>query len=650
MLNIFRRRDLTIRILVGSILVLVSLTMVITLIPGIMTPLTSVATGVVAEVQGDSITTVELQQSVMQLTRESRIPPEMVWLYTEQVLDEMLMEKAILHEADRLGVRVSEQDMVQRLRQIPELFPDGKFVGQEQYDTIVFNRFGVPVAEFERRFRNSIITQRLQQLVTDSVSASDGEVRDAVIEQNEKFVLSYVLFQPSELRDDIPVTDAALADYFESHRNQYQIAQKRDAKLMVFSRSEAQEAISVPENEVRDYYQRNIDGYRTEERVSASHILVRASATDPAAMEVAETRAGELLQQLKDGADFAELAKGNSEDPGSAAQGGELGFIVRGQTVPGFEAAVFSLEPGALSELVKTEFGFHLIRVSEREEARLKPFEEVQPEIETALLEEKVLAALNGKGEEAAVAWRNELDDLGAVAERMGAGLVELPMYGQGDPLPGMPDNQEVSQEIFSLEAGWVGRPISVSSGVVVPMVEEIHLPRQAEYSEVEDQVREAYKDEQSRNQAATQAQDLALELENQENKDLTAAARAAGATVAESGEVTLAGTIGTVGSVQQLAANLQGMSPGEVAGPVSVTGGQLVFQLQTRQAPEDSVIEIRKESVREQLLTAKKNLAYSLYQEELRKQLSDSGEIVVYRDVLDQLTAVTSAVPLPAQ
>ncbi|MBF8304845.1 MAG: PpiC-type peptidyl-prolyl cis-trans isomerase [Acidobacteria bacterium] len=298
MLKAFQKAHKLKKIVFISMFVLMTLSMVVYLIPGFTgATVDPIFSGVVAEVAGEQIRAFELQQAVLQVSRQNRIPAEMMNLYTSQVLNDLLLERASLREADRLGLRVSESELAERLRQIPDLFPQGKFVGRELYEDLVYSRFNVGIPEFEERLRRAILMEKLRNLVTDPVMVYPEEVRKAFQEENEKLVLDYIHVDPAALREEIKPTDEALQAYFKTNESRYQIPQKRSAQLLWFDQNRLGQAISIGDADLRRYYQQNQDSYRSEERVQVSHLLRRTS--DPAKKEEVKKKAEELLAQLK---------------------------------------------------------------------------------------------------------------------------------------------------------------------------------------------------------------------------------------------------------------------------------------------------------------------------------------------------------------
>lgn len=647
MLKAFQKRTKLKNIVFGTMLVLIALSMVLYLIPG-FTGITGDPTvgGVVAKVNGEEIQAFELQQAVFRFSQQNRIPTELLGTYSTQILDSMVIEKALLREADRLGLRVSEEEVAQQLRQVPDLFPDGKFVGRQAYEDLVYTRFNVSPAEFERRFRDAILQEKLKSLVTDSVAAYPEEIRKAFQEGNEKLVLDYALIETRAMRGDIKPTDDVLLQNYQANLVRYQVPDKRAGRALVFSQAQTAQNITIPDADVQRYYQSNQSQFRVEERVEVSHILVRADATNK---EEKRKKADGVLTRLKGGADFAALARENSDDPGSASKGGNLGYIVRGQTVPEFEKAAFSLEPGKLSELVETTFGFHILKVGKHEQARLRPLEEVSPEIRGILLQERVQAMLPRQTEEAAAALRKAPNDIQAIAERLKARAVDFGPVATADPFPQVGSAPELMQEIFILQKDEVGRPIPVQTGYVIPRVTELLPAHQGEFTEVKDRVRSDYVEEQARERASAKATELAEALGRQEKKDLKRAAQALKVEVKTNTPISRGMSIPSVGNPAELDPALFTRNAGEVAGPFPTAGGHVVLQIASKEAPKEEDFPKQQAAIEQRLLQAKKQQAFSVFEDNLRSRLETEGDLVIYPEVLSRISTSSSGPVLPA-
>jgi peptidyl-prolyl cis-trans isomerase D len=308
--------------------------------------------------------------------------------------------------------------------------------------------------------------------------------------------------------------------------------------------------------------------------------------------------------------------------------------------VPPFEQAAFALAPGALSEPVETEFGIHIIKVLEHEQARVKPFEEVQSEINTVLINEKVQNALSGAAEQAAAEWRRAPGDPGAVAAKFKGTVLDPPPIARGDAIPQVPNSEIVSEDIFLLEAGQIGRPVPVPSGYVIPLLESTSPARQGEFAEVRERARTDYTEEKGREQLQAKGLELAQQVEQQASRDLERVARTLGLTAKRTDPVTRNGSIASVGAVRDLGPRLDTIQPGEAAGPIPVAGGQIVFQLVSREAANEADFAAMSEGIRQRLLNEKQMLAFSLFSENLKTRLTESGDIKIDDEVVARMNA----------
>ena len=641
MLNIFRRKDIVTRAVVGSILVLIAVAMVITLIPGILDPTTTgaVPSALVAEVRGEEITSSELQQKLFQISRQSNIPPMMMPLYYSSILNQMVLEKATMQEAKRLGLQISTSEWREKLEQDPTLFPGGQFIGQQQYENIMAAN-GMTVAQFEQSYRDAMLNEKLRRVVTDPVSVTPEEVIAAFHRENEKVVLDYVFLRPVDFRNDIRPSEAELEAYFEENRDSYPVPEKRSVQILYVEKQKVREATSVAEEEIQEYYDSNKDSYRVEERVLVSHILLRTPDKTPDKLDEVRQKASGLLEQLKGGADFATLAKENSEDQTTAPSGGDLGWVVRNQTVPEFENAAFTLEPGTVSELIETLYGIHILKVNAHDQPYLRTLEQVKPEIQNKLLEEKVASGILDLAEQATVALRRSPDDIESLAERYNGVVVAPAPFARGAILPRVGNSPEFMEEVFSLETGEVAPPILGPDGYAVPLLLEVIPGHAGEYAEVQDQVRENYISGQSREMAQAKAEELSKRLELQETKDIGLAARELDLTVETTQPVARQGTIPSLGNVEELGPQAFTAEVGEVVGPESAGGGYVVYQVASREPAQEEDMEQQVSGIMQRLLNQKRQLAFEAFQDSLTERLAASGDLRIYEDVLAQLTA----------
>ncbi len=274
-----------------------------------------------------------------------------------QILDSLIDRKLVVQHAPKMGIQVPDAEVSRTLREIEAFHTAGRF-DQELFERYVRNVMGSSTGRFFERVRKDMLYQRVLDAVRSAANVTPGEVWNRFVEDNDKVDLEYVRVSPIQFRDKVEVADEQIEDV---------LAERRD--------------------EVEAYYERNSFRYKKPERVRARHILISTD-SDAAGedRETARAKAAEVLAQAREGADFAKLAEEHSDDPGSKTRGGDLDWFPRGQMVPAFEEAAFSLAPGELSDIVETPFVYHVILVEDRRDATEQPIEEVEREIAADIL------------------------------------------------------------------------------------------------------------------------------------------------------------------------------------------------------------------------------------------------------------------------
>ncbi|HXH28090.1 MAG TPA: peptidylprolyl isomerase, partial [Candidatus Polarisedimenticolia bacterium] len=296
-----------------------------------------------------------------------------------QAIDRLIDDELMYQEAVREGLTVSEREVADAITRDPGLQENGKFIGLERYRAL-FRGGRVSLAEYEDGVRRSLMVDKLRSLIEDGVDVDDADVESEFLRRNEKATVDYILASP-EPRDSKP-TDAEIEAYYKSHLEDYDRGEGRTGLYVLFDTAALAASQSVSDEAVRAAYEANRDTrYTAKEQRRASHILFKI---DPGASAEAvakvERKARSVLKQARAGADFAKLAKTYSQDS-TAAQGGDLGYFSRGQMVKAFEDAAFSLKVGQISDLVRTPYGFHIIKVTDSREGRTIPFEEAEKDI-----------------------------------------------------------------------------------------------------------------------------------------------------------------------------------------------------------------------------------------------------------------------------
>ncbi len=353
------KNKLGVRILLGAVVLLLGGSMLLYLVP--QSPISGeISTDTVAKIGDESVSVQDVRQQLNQIEQRSQVPKPLEALYAEQILKQLVFQKEIEYEAKRLGITVSDQERADRIRQyVPTAFNAGSFVGRDRYAAEVQARFQKTVPEFEELVRQALLEEKFQKLVTDGISVGPAELQDEFRNKNEKVKLDYALIKPEDLEAKISADDAEIRAAYEKNKSKYQVPERRVARYAVVDVNQIRQNIHVSDDMLKLQYQSNIQQYQVPNRVHPQHILLMTVGKTDAEVEEIRKKAEDVLKQAKKGGKFDELAKKYSEDPGSKEKGGDLGWITQGQTVPEFEKTAFSLNAGQISDLVKTQYGYH---------------------------------------------------------------------------------------------------------------------------------------------------------------------------------------------------------------------------------------------------------------------------------------------------
>ena len=631
-----------VKIVMGVLLGIICLSMLTYLIPGMGSAAFTTSPDAVATVGGQSITATDVQRQLNTALHGQSVPDVLKGLYAKQVLDQMILKQALTIEAQRLGIRVTDQELSDRIKQILPAAWNGDTWLKDRYTTEVQTRTGMSIPEFEDFLRDQMLQERFRQLVTDAITVSPAEIQAEYRRRNEKVQIEYVLVRPAELASTIQPTDAELSAYYSKHAGLYQIPEKRSARYALLDLAKLRATTAVGDDALRAYYNSHIDEYKVENRVHVEHILFKTVGKTDAEIAEIRQKAEDVLKKAKSGANFEDLAKKFSEDDGTKPKGGDLGWIVEGQTVPEFQQAAFTLPKGSLSDLVKTQYGFHIIKVLDHEQAHTKSFEEVRSTIEPTVLDERVSAGANDAAEKIAAAIRQSnhqpLDDL---AKKFNMTVAELPLASATDPPASFANSQDVRTAIFQLRPGELSQPIQTPQGIVIVTPKDDQAGHQGTFAEVRDRVLADYQQEQSVALAKSKADELAKQAKSSEAFDK--AAKSLSLDVKTSEPLSRTSSIPDVGSGQLIEAAFT-MPVGQVSDPKDVAGAWLVYRVTAHEPLNDAAVVLQAEQIRQQLLQSKQNAAFDAFRVALEDRLKKEGKLVINADAMKRLTGSTSS------
>jgi peptidyl-prolyl cis-trans isomerase D len=341
------------------------------------------------------------------------------------------------------------------------------------------------------------------------------------------------------------------------------------------------------------------------------------------------------LKQIKGGAKFEDLAKKYSEDPGSAKEGGSLGWIGRGQTVPEFEKTAFSLPKGQTSDLVKSSYGFHIIRVDDKQEAHLKSLDEVKSEIEPALKHQKAQQIAQKQAETLLKDARN--GTLDAAAAKQNVPVITSDFFAKRDMLPGLGPSPQFMEAVFAAQEKAPPDMAPTSQGTAVYELMAVKPPATPTLEEIRTRVEDEFKSEQSRTLLAQKAQELSDRAKAA--RDLKKAARELGAAMKTSDLVLPDGQVPEVGSMSGQAAVAFTLKPGEITGPIQSGADAAVLQILDKQQPTDADYAAKRDQIRDTLLQGKQRERFELFVSNVVDQMTKSGKIKRNEEELKALT-----------
>jgi peptidyl-prolyl cis-trans isomerase D len=581
-----------------------------------------------------------VQQQLAQQTRQQSIPEAMRGIYARQILDQMIFQRALGVEAQRLGLEVTDDEETQKIRQIIPDAWSGDVWLKDKYVTEVQNLTGMSVAEFETALRDQMLANKFRSIVTDGITVTPAEIAQEFRWRNEKVKISYVLIKPEDLAASIHPSDADLASFFARNSSRYQIPEKRSARYALLDVAKLRAHTQVTDEELQAYYNAHIDEYKVENRVHVEHILFKTVGKTDAEIAEIRQKAEDVLKQAKHGANFEDLAKKYSEDDATKPKGGDLDWIVEGQTVPEFQQAAFSLPKGAISDLVKTQYGFHIIKVIDHETARTKSLDEVRATITPIILDDKVNAAADNLANQIASAVRQSnrqpLDDL---ARKFNLDLGDTPPASITDPVGALGNTSDLHQALFQLNAGQISQPLHVDAGFVVLAVKDILPAHQGTLAEVHDRVLADYQTGQAVILASSKADDLGKLVKG--GATLDKAAKSLGFDVKTSDSISRTGSIPDIGTGKQIADAFT-MGVGQVSKPLQVGGNWVVYSVVSHELPNPDDLAKQTPDIQQTLLQTKQDAAFDAFRTALEDRLRSEGKLTINPDVLKRLTSNT--------
>jgi len=535
----------------------------------------------------------------------------------QQILQQMVDERAALAEAERLGIRVSDEEVRQRIFAMPAFQENGGFIGEARYQQLLrMQRPPMVASEFEDNVRRGLAVEKLRGSLTDWLTVNDKDLEKEYRRRNDKVKLAVVNFTADSFRAKVSATDAEVASYFDAHKNDFKIPEKRKIRYLLIDVDALRAKTVVPAADIEREYNNNSEQYTTPEQVRASHILLKTEGKDEGAVKA---KAEQLLQQAKGGADFAELAKKNSEDEASAKNGGDLDYFGRGRMVPEFDQAVFAMQPGTISDLVKTQYGYHIIKLVDKKNATTRPLAEVRQQLTDQLAYQRAQAQAADLAQnlEKQIAKPADLDK---VAKAQGLTVQESGFFARDEPILGLGPSPEAANRAFEMKPNDVTGALRASRGFVFQTLVAKQDPYVPKMDEVKERVRDEVVKQKARELSKQKAVEIAARLKSA--PDFEKAAKAAGVEAKTTELITQDSPIPDLGAAPAVEEAAFKLPAGAVSDPIATDNGTAVIKVIEKKAVTPEEWTSSKDRFREELLTDRRNRFFSAYMVKAKQKM----------------------------
>jgi peptidyl-prolyl cis-trans isomerase D len=558
----------------------------------------------------------QARQQLQQRNPQYASNPMIVNLFEQQVGQQLVQQQILLAEADKLGITANSDDVNNFLHEGQAgqvLFPNGKFIGQDQYTSLIATRFDMSVPDFEESVRHDITIQRLRAYVTAGVTVGEKEAREQYIKENTKIKFQYAVISSDDIRKSINPTDAELEAFFKKNASRYAnaVPEQRTIEYFAFTPNDVPGGVQQPtQQEIQAYYNAHKSEYSVPEQAKARHILIQLPPNaDTKADAAARAKAEDVLKQLQKGASWTELAKKDSDDPGSKDNGGELGFARRGMMVPQFDNAIFTQKIGDI-KIIKTQYGYHVVQVEERTAAHAQDLNEVTPTIQATLMRQKSTAAQDAYAKSLTSEAIKNGPEKTAAAHHLQ--VVTTPPVNQQGVIPALPDGAQLISRAFAAKPADPPQSAPTGEGYAVFKVKDVMSAHAPTFADWKSHVLDDYKNEQAPPLLSQKTAELAAKAKAE--NDLAKAAKEVGATVKTSDLVDQRGQVPDFGAVGQVAPQLFDMAPGAISGPINAGRTGVVAKLVDKQQPSDADLAKNLDQTKDQILDEKRQEAFQVF------------------------------------
>ena len=537
----------------------------------------------------------------------------------EQALNQLINRRLILEEAKWLRLDVSREELQSAIRSNPAFKTNGQFDPQRYYGTLRYLR--MTPQDYEASQSQDLLIDKVQRFISRGAKVLDSELLSYFHHTEDKVNLAYVQIDPSTLTEKVELDEEAIRSYFDEHRDNYRFPEKRSVVYVRFSPRDFIQDVQTTDAEVEEFYRLHQEDYQAPKKVRARHILFRISPqAEIKELQAVLEKATKVLELARQGDDFADLARQYSEDSTASSGGGDLGYFTRTDMAKPFADAAFSMEKGEISDLVRTPFGLHIIKVEDIKEESTQPLDEVK-EIVLQSLREQGASEIVMQRAESFIDEARALDDLQKAATAKGLEVQKSGHFAASQAISQLGRHPSVNEAIFSLQPREISPVLEVGEDRVVAQLEGIQDTRLPEFTEVQEQVEKDWLAEHSRALAREQAEEL-LKSAIQEGS-LAKLAADNNLQLIETGLFTATSPVQQLGNQRDLVMAALALTPEEPVAPdvYEVNNKFTLIQLKAREPASEEEFQKQKDIIASNLLRLKKEQVFTRWVTGRRQQ-----------------------------
>jgi len=551
-----------------------------------------------------------------QQTSGGQISPQVETYLKYQVLAQLITNEILWQEANRARIRIGEEELTEAIEGIMRRFPSREaFIRFLDYQRISYR-------DLKEQIRKQLAINGLTQRIQDSVGVTDQEVKDYWLNENEKIKAVYIFLPPKKYKKEAIVSQEEIATYYDKHKEDFTIPERVKVDYLLISPEEFAKEIKVTEKELESYYEKHLVNFEVPEKRRASHILIKLP---PSASEKEEENAKEKIEEiqkkLEKGVDFATLARKYSQDSSSAEKGGDLEFFTYSQMIPSFSKAAFSLKKeGEVSGIVKSPFGYHLIKLTGIKQAYTEPFDKVKPQIKKLLIEQKSEELAKKEAETVRERIEEKKITFTDYVKKHPFRYNSTPFFSSTEKVEDVGWVPQFNQVSFSLEPGKISSVVPIPQGYSILKLAERKPSRIPPLKEIAPKVKEKVVEEKAKRIAEEKAKHIQEELEK--GKDLSSLAKKFGVEYKSLKYFKRGDWIEELGDKdrEKFMETAFSLAQGEISPPIWLSKGYYIIKLMGRDLSLEEFTKER-EKFTEDLISRKKAEELSLWLQKIREK-----------------------------